>query len=136
MSADAANRTMTALSPIEQIVYEISDGRMVVLVYEEDRVNEGDPVLAAQYVTPEAVNFMAKHGRGLICVTLSEARCRQLNLPLMVRENRSPFETAFTVSIEARSGVTTGISAADRAATVKAMIDPATRPEDHPATSS
>ncbi|CAG1015285.1 partial 3,4-dihydroxy-2-butanone 4-phosphate synthase, partial [Burkholderiaceae bacterium] len=81
---------MTALSPIKDIVADIRDGRMVVLVDEEDRENEGDLVLAAEYVTPEAINFMAKHGRGLICLTLTEARCRQLNLPLMVRDNRSP----------------------------------------------
>ena len=102
---------MTALSPIKDIVADIRDGRMVVLVDEEDRENEGDLVLAAEYVTPEAINFMAKHGRGLICLTLTEARCRQLNLPLMVRDNRSPHGTAFTVSIEAAEGVTTGISA-------------------------
>ncbi|CAG0986619.1 partial 3,4-dihydroxy-2-butanone 4-phosphate synthase, partial [Rhodocyclaceae bacterium] len=81
---------MTALSPIKDIIADIRDGRMVVLVDEEDRENEGDLVLAAEYVTPEAINFMAKHGRGLICLTLTEARCRQLNLPLMVRDNRSP----------------------------------------------
>ena len=85
---------------------------MVVLVDEEDRENEGDLVLAAEFVTPEAINFMAKHGRGLICLTLTEARCRQLDLPLMVRDNRSPLGTNFTVSIEAAEGVTTGISAA------------------------
>jgi hypothetical protein len=89
-------KRMTALSPIKDIVADIRAGRMVVLVDEEDRENEGDLVLAAEYVTPEAINFMAKHGRGLICLTLTEARCRQLNLPLMVRDNRSPHGTAFT----------------------------------------
>ena len=113
---------MTALSPIKDIVADIRDGRMVVLVDEEDRENEGDLVLAAEYVTPEAINFMAKHGRGLICLTLTEARCRQLNLPLMVRDNRSPHGTAFTLSIEAAEGVTTGISAHDRARTVQAAV--------------
>ena len=104
---------MTALSPIQDIIADIRAGRMVVLVDEEDRENEGDLVLAAEHVTPEAINFMAKHGRGLICLTLTEARCRQLNLPLMVRDNRSPHGTAFTLSIEAAEGVTTGISAQD-----------------------
>jgi 3,4-dihydroxy 2-butanone 4-phosphate synthase/GTP cyclohydrolase II len=105
-------------------------GRMVVLVDEEDRENEGDLVLAAEYVTPEAINFMAKHGRGLICLTLTEARCRQLNLPLMVRDNRSPHGTAFTLSIEAAEGVTTGISAHDRARTVQAAVAARAKPAD------
>ena len=107
-----------------EIIEDIRAGRMVVLVDDEDRENEGDLVLAAQHVTPEAINFMAKHGRGLICLTLTEARCRQLNLPLMVSDNRSPFATNFTVSIEAASGVTTGISATDRARTVQAAVRP------------
>jgi len=121
---------MTALSSIAEIVAELRAGRMVVLVDEEDRENEGDLVLAAQYVTPEAINFMAKHGRGLICLTLTEARCRQLNLPLMVRDNRSPHGTAFTISIEAAEGVTTGISAQDRARTIQAAVAKHARPED------
>ena len=121
---------MTALSPIKDIVADIRDGRMVVLVDEEDRENEGDLVLAAEYVTPEAINFMAKHGRGLICLTLTEARCRQLNLPLMVRDNRSPHGTAFTLSIEAAEGVTTGISAHDRARTVQAAVTKRAQPAD------
>ena len=121
---------MTALSPIKDIVADIRDGRMVVLVDEEDRENEGDLVLAAEYVTPEAINFMAKHGRGLICLTLTEARCRQLNLPLMVRDNRSPHGTAFTLSIEAAEGVTTGISAHDRARTVQAAVTKRAQPSD------
>jgi len=111
---------MSALAPIEDIISDIKAGKMVVLVDEEDRENEGDLVLAAEFVTPEAINFMATHGRGLICLTLNEARCRQLNLPLMVRDNRSPHGTAFTLSIEAAQGVTTGISAQDRARTVQA----------------
>ncbi|MCL4682232.1 MAG: 3,4-dihydroxy-2-butanone-4-phosphate synthase [Rhodocyclaceae bacterium] len=121
---------MTALSPIKDIVAYIRDGRMVVLVDEEDRENEGDLVLAAEYVTPEAINFMAKFGRGLICLTLTEARCRQLNLPLMVRDNRSPHGTAFTLSIEAAEGVTTGISAHDRARTVQAAVAKRAQPAD------
>ena len=121
---------MTALSPIKDIVADIRDGRMVVLVDEEDRENEGDLVLAAEYVTPEAINFMAKFGRGLICLTLTEARCRQLSLPLMVRDNRSPHGTAFTLSIEAAEGVTTGISAHDRARTVQAAVAKRAQPAD------
>ncbi|MCC7269448.1 MAG: 3,4-dihydroxy-2-butanone-4-phosphate synthase, partial [Rhodocyclaceae bacterium] len=121
---------MTALSPIKDIIADIRDGRMVILVDEEDRENEGDLVLAAEYVTPEAINFMAKHGRGLICLTLTEARCRQLSLPLMVRDNRSPHGTAFTLSIEAAEGVTTGISAHDRARTVQAAVAKRAQPSD------
>jgi len=121
---------MTALSPIQDIIAEIRAGRMVVLVDEEDRENEGDLVLAADCVTPEAINFMAKHGRGLICLTLTEARCRQLDLPLMVRDNRSPHGTAFTLSIEAAEGVTTGISAHDRARTVQAAVAKNAKPSD------
>ena len=103
---------------------------MVILVDEENRENEGDLVLAADFVTPEAINFMATHGRGLICLTLTEERCRQLNLPLMVVANRSPLGTNFTVSIEAATGVTTGISAHDRARTVQAAVDQQAKPED------
>src|SRR5574343_1924744 len=103
------------ISPVPELVAELAAGRMVILVDEEDRENEGDLVMAAEHVTPEAINFMAKWGRGLICLTLTEQRCRQLNLPLMVRDNKPPHGTAFTVSIEAAEGVTTGISAADRA---------------------
>ncbi len=112
----------TAISQVSDIVADIRAGRMVILVDEEDRENEGDLVLAAEHVTPEAINFMAKHGRGLICLTLTEQRCRQLDLPLMVRDNRTPHGTAFTVSIEAAEGVTTGISAHDRARTIQAAV--------------
>ncbi len=119
-----------SLAPVTEIIDEIRAGRMVVLVDEEDRENEGDLVLAAQHVTPEAINFMAKHARGLICLTLTEQRCRQLNLPPMVRDNRSPLGTAFTVSIEAATGVTTGISAHDRARTVQAAVAPDAKPDD------
>ncbi|MCU0806027.1 MAG: bifunctional 3,4-dihydroxy-2-butanone-4-phosphate synthase/GTP cyclohydrolase II [Burkholderiales bacterium] len=118
------------LSPIPEIIAELKAGHMVVVVDDEDRENEGDLVMAAEFVTPEAINFMAKHGRGLICLTLTEQRCRQLNLPLMVRDNRAPLGTAFTMSIEAASGVTTGISAHDRARTIQAAVAPAARPED------
>ena len=118
------------ISPINEIIEDIRQGRMVVLVDEEDRENEGDLVLAAQYVTPEAINFMARHGRGLICLTLTEPRCRQLNLPLMVRENGARMGTNFTVSIEAAEGVTTGISAADRARTVQAAVARDAKPSD------
>jgi 3,4-dihydroxy 2-butanone 4-phosphate synthase/GTP cyclohydrolase II len=103
---------------------------MVVLVDEEDRENEGDLVMAAEFVTPEAINFMARHGRGLICLTLTESRCRQLSLAPMVSQNRSQMGTNFTVSIEAAQGVTTGISAADRARTVQAAVRRDARPED------
>ncbi len=108
------------ISPTQELIDELRLGRMVVLADAEDRENEGDLLLAADFVTPEAINFMATHARGLICLTLSEERCRQLNLPLMVADNRAPMGTAFTVSIEAATGVTTGISAADRARTVRA----------------
>ncbi|MBI4195671.1 MAG: 3,4-dihydroxy-2-butanone-4-phosphate synthase [Betaproteobacteria bacterium] len=111
-----------AISPILEIIADIAAGKMVILVDEEDRENEGDLVMAAEFATPESVNFMARYGRGLVCLTLTEERCRQLNLPLMVANNRSPLGTNFTVSIEAAEGVTTGISAADRARTVQAAI--------------
>jgi 3,4-dihydroxy 2-butanone 4-phosphate synthase/GTP cyclohydrolase II len=111
-----------SISPVQDIIAEIRAGRMVILVDEEDRENEGDLVLAAEHVTPEAINFMAKFGRGLICLTLSESRCQQLDLPLMVRENKAQHGTAFTMSIEAAEGVTTGISAHDRSRTVQAAV--------------
>jgi 3,4-dihydroxy 2-butanone 4-phosphate synthase/GTP cyclohydrolase II len=103
---------------------------MIILVDDEDRENEGDLAMAAEKVTPEAINFMARFGRGLVCLALTEERADALDLPLMVRENTSPFGTAFTVSIEARGKVTTGISAADRAATIRTAVDPATQPHD------
>ena len=121
---------MSALSPTEEIIGEIAAGRMVILVDEEDRENEGDLVLAADCVTPDAINFMARHGRGLICLTLTDARCRQLGLEMMVRDNRSPHGTAFTVSIEAAEGVSTGISAHDRARTIQAAVARNARPDD------
>jgi len=121
---------MTDIASIQDIIAEIRAGRMVVLVDEEDRENEGDLVFAAEFATPEKINFMAKHGRGLICLTLTEDHCKQLNLPLMVRENGLPLATNFTVSIEAASGVTTGISAADRARTVLAASAANAKPSD------
>src|SRR6185369_12770141 len=107
---------------ISEALEALKNGKMAILVDEEDRENEGDLVLAAQFVTPEAINFMARYGRGLICLTLTEERCRLLNLPPMANHNQSVHGTNFTVSIEAASGVTTGISAADRARTVKVAV--------------
>jgi 3,4-dihydroxy 2-butanone 4-phosphate synthase/GTP cyclohydrolase II len=123
-------RHETAISPITTIIGELKAGRMVVLVDEEDRENEGDLLMAAEFATAESINFMARYGRGLICLTLTEERCVALNLPLMVSTNRSPLGTNFTVSIEAAEGVTTGISAADRARTVQAAIRPDASPRD------
>ncbi|MFT3962206.1 bifunctional 3,4-dihydroxy-2-butanone-4-phosphate synthase/GTP cyclohydrolase II [Propionivibrio sp.] len=120
----------SSISPTEEIVAEMRAGRMVILVDEEDRENEGDLVLAAEHVTPEAINFMVTHARGLVCLTITEARSRQLGLTPMARDNKSPYSTAFTVSIEAAEGVTTGISAQDRARTVQAAVARDARPED------
>ncbi len=111
------------ISPIEEVIEEARNGRMFVLVDDEDRENEGDLVIPAQMATPEAINFMAKHGRGLICLALTDERVRELGLPLLARHNEGRHETAFTVSIEAREGVTTGISAPDRAHTISVAID-------------
>jgi len=123
-------REQTVISPTSEIIAEIRAGNIVVLVDDEDRENEGDLVLAAEHVTPEAVNFMAKHARGLVCLTLTEERCRQLALPLMVRDNRGQMGTNFTLSIEAAEGVTTGISAHDRARTVRAAVARDAKPSD------
>ncbi len=122
-----------SLNPIERVraaIDEIRDGRMVILVDDEDRENEGDLVMAAQKVTPEAITFMATHGRGLICLALTESQIERLQLPMMVRENQAALGTAFTISIEARSGVTTGISARDRATTILTAVAADARPED------
>jgi 3,4-dihydroxy 2-butanone 4-phosphate synthase / GTP cyclohydrolase II len=119
-----------SISTVQEIVAEIRAGRMVILVDEEDRENEGDLVLAADFVTPEAINFMAKYGRGLVCLTLTAERCEQLNLPMMATRNGTSFGTNFTVSIEAAEGVTTGISAADRARTVQAAVAKNAKPSD------
>lgn len=129
MSAESAAGE-TPFATVEKAVEEFRRGRMIILVDDEDRENEGDLAMAAEKVTPEAINFMARFGRGLVCLALTEERADALDLPLMVRENTSPFGTAFTVSIEARGKVTTGISAADRAATIRTAVDPATQPHD------
>jgi 3,4-dihydroxy 2-butanone 4-phosphate synthase/GTP cyclohydrolase II len=115
---------------VEEAAEEIRQGRMIVLVDDEDRENEGDLTMAAEKITPEAINFMAKYGRGLICLTLTEQRCEELNLPLMSPINTSLHRTAFCEAIDARVGVTTGISASDRAITILTAIDPKTRPQD------
>ena len=122
MTAPAAPTHPVAISPVEAIVADMRAGKMVILVDEEDRENEGDLILASDHVTPEAINFMARFGRGLICLTLTRERCERLKLPPMVARNGTKLETAFTVSIEAAEGVTTGISAADRARTVQAAV--------------
>ena len=121
---------MAFLSPIEEIIDEARNGRMFVLVDDEDRENEGDLVIPAQMATPEVINFMAKNGRGLICLSLTSQRVEELSLPLMPQDNRQRQSTAFTVSIEAREGVTTGISAPDRARTISVAIDPSAKTGD------
>src|SRR5918997_1867289 len=129
-TAGEAPRSRSPFSTVEEALEEIRRGRMVVVCDDEDRENEGDLTMAAQFVTPEAINFMATHGRGLICLSLTPERCDELGLDLMAAKNESPFQTPFTVSIEARDGVTTGISAADRARTIQVAIDPRARPRD------
>ncbi|MBI5331715.1 MAG: 3,4-dihydroxy-2-butanone-4-phosphate synthase [Betaproteobacteria bacterium] len=119
-----------SLASIQEIVAELKAGRMVILVDEEDRENEGDLVMAAEFATPEAINFMARYGRGLVCLTLTDDRCRQLGLKQMVSDNQTPHGTAFTISIEAAEGVTTGISAADRAVTILAAVKRDAKPAD------
>ena len=117
---------------IEEAIDDIRQGKMIILVDDEDRENEGDLTMAAEKVTPDAINFMAQYGRGLICLSLTSERLAELQVPPMVEDidNTSPFGTAFMVSIEARRGVTTGISAADRATTILTAINPKTKPED------
>jgi len=115
---------------VREAIADVAAGRMIILVDDEDRENEGDICMAASKVTPEAINFMAMHARGLICLTLTEATTKKLHLPPMVESNTSQFQTGFTVSIEARKGVTTGISAADRSLTIQLAIDPKTSPDD------
>ncbi|MFU8784179.1 bifunctional 3,4-dihydroxy-2-butanone-4-phosphate synthase/GTP cyclohydrolase II [Aliidiomarina sp.] len=122
--------SLTGLNSTEEIIADIKAGKMVILMDDEDRENEGDLIMAAECATPAAINFMARYGRGLICLTLTEARCQQLQLPLMVGQNNSPYATNFTVSIEAAEGVTTGISAADRAQTVLAAVARDAKPSD------
>jgi len=119
-----------AFDAIESAIKEIRDGRMVIVVDDEDRENEGDLTMAAERITPEAINFMSREGRGLICVSLPGGRLDELHIPLMVSENTSLYDTAFCVSVEARRGITSGVSAQDRATTIRALVDPKTRPED------
>ena len=130
MNARTPSSAPVAISPVQDIVADLRAGRMVILVDEEDRENEGDLVLASDHVTPEAINFLARFGRGLICLTLTRERCERLQLPPMATRNGTKHATAFTVSIEAAEGVTTGISAADRARTVQAAVKKDARPED------
>jgi 3,4-dihydroxy 2-butanone 4-phosphate synthase/GTP cyclohydrolase II len=118
------------LSPIDEVLEELRQGRMVVVVDDEDRENEGDLIMPAATITPEAINFMTKFGRGLICMPITESRVKELQLPMMPRRHVGPDSTAFTTSIEAREGVTTGISAAERAHTIKTAIDPKMGPDD------
>jgi len=126
----ARSASKAPFTTIDEAIEEIRRGRMVVVCDDEDRENEGDLVMAAQFATPEAVNFMATHGRGLICLALTAQRCDQLDLNLMAAKNEAPLQTAFTVSIEAAEGVTTGISAHDRARTIQVAIDPGSGPGD------
>lgn len=122
--------TKMSIANIKEVLEDLRQGKMIILVDDEARENEGDLTIAAEKVTPEAINFMAKYGRGLICLALSPENVEKLKLPLMVYDNRSPFQTAFTVSVEARQGVTTGISAADRAHTILTAVAEDARPED------
>lgn len=130
MQSSECPTTGRVFATIPEALDELRQGRMVVVCDDEDRENEGDLTLAAQFATPDAVNFMAKEGRGLVCLAMADTRCDQLELPLMAAHNESSFGTAFTVSIEAREGVTTGISAADRARTIQVAIDPQSTPRD------
>src|SRR5512145_3211517 len=118
------------VSKIEDVIEDLKNGKMIIVVDDEDRENEGDLTMAAEKVTPEAVNFMARHGRGLICLPMTQERLAQLEIPLMVTKNSSRFGTAFTVSIEARRNVSTGISAHDRAQTILTAVNPGSRPSD------
>jgi len=126
----AAKSTSASLSPIEEAIEDFRNGRMIVLVDDEERENEGDLVIPAQMATPENINFMARYGRGLICLAITPERCRELGLELMPKRNESRHDTAFTVSIEAREGITTGISASDRSRTIMTAIDPASGHND------
>src|SRR5436189_2737114 len=123
-------KTRSPFATIDEALEDIRQGKMVVVCDDEDRENEGDLTMAAQFATPEAVNFMATHGRGLICLALTPQRCDELGLDLMAAKNESSFETPFTITVEAREGVTTGISAPDRARTIQVAIDPKSAPRD------
>jgi 3,4-dihydroxy 2-butanone 4-phosphate synthase/GTP cyclohydrolase II len=125
------NDASIELNTIEEAIEDIKNGKVIIVVDDQDRENEGDFLAAAEKITPEIINFMAKHGRGLICAPISESRCRELQLEMMVGNNTDPMETAFTISVDLKGkGVTTGISAADRAKTIRALIDPETKPHD------
>ena len=126
----AANMNESPISPVEDIIEDARNGRPYILVDAEDRENEGDVIIPAQFATPDQINFMAKHARGLICLAMTDERARKLRLPPMAAENRAGMGTAFTVSIEARDGVTTGISAADRARTIQVAVDPTRHADD------
>ena len=128
--AKGARKSNSQIAPIEEALQAFREGKMIIVVDDEDRENEGDLTIAAEKVTPEAINFMARYGRGLVCLSMTPERLDELEVPLMVMQNTSRFETAFCIPFEAKGRTTTGISAADRAATVLAAIDPATRPQD------
>ncbi len=131
MSGNLQKEIRVKLNSVEEALEEIRNGKIIIVVDDEDRENEGDFIAAAELITPETVNYMASHGKGLICVSLTEERCRELDLPMMVSSNTSSHETAFTVSVDLLGhGTTTGISASDRAKTLRALMDPATKPED------
>ena len=131
MSGNQQNEISSKLNTIEEAIEDIKAGKVIIVVDDEDRENEGDFIAAASMVTPEMINFMATHGRGLICAPLIEDRCEQLGLELMVQNNNAAYETPFTVSVDLiGNGCTTGISASDRSKTVQALINPATRPEE------
>src|SRR2546425_7529385 len=124
------NQVSQPFNSIESIIGDLQAGKMVIVVDDADRENEGDLIMAAQFVTPEAVNFMAKHGRGLICVPTTSERLQQLGIERMVQQNRETVKTDFQISVDAAHGITTGISAADRAQTIKIMADPTALPEE------
>ena len=119
-----------AFAAITEAIQDVKAGKFIIVVDDESRENEGDLVIAAEKVTPEAINFMAKHARGLICIAMTGERLDELKIPMMVQDNTSKFSSPFTVSVEAKHRVSTGISAHDRSATIKALLDPATKPED------
>src|SRR5213594_2045689 len=130
MSRSGNGQDGSGFAPIEDAILDVARGRMVIVVDDEDRENEGDLTIAAEKVTPETINFMARYGRGLICLSMTPERLDELEIPLMVQQNSSTFETAFCVSIEAKATTSTGISAGDRASTVLAAINEKTRPSD------
>jgi len=127
---ESREKLQDMFSSIDETLEDVRQGKMIIIVDDEDRENEGDLMIASEAVTPDAINFMARFGRGLVCVALTEERTRELGLSMMVEDNQSAFETPFTISIDAQNGVTTGISAADRARTIRVAIDPETKPGD------